>query len=146
MLPDVRFLNIFIMCGFSLLRTLYKTLCITHLITCLLWRILFKKRQKVATNKSASTFLTSHNKEHQKRPTATLNSFIIPCTHQTEILRFTHSCLFPHTSTWTWTPYQNQQTPFWWEDVPRSVLKSESENWWIESQRRRETIKNYYEK
>lgn len=105
------------MCGFSLLRTLYKTLCITHLITCLLWRILFKKRQKVATNKSASTFLTSHNKEHQKRPTATLNSFIIPCTHQTEILRFTHSCLFPHTSTWTWTPYQNQQTPFWWEDV-----------------------------
>ena len=48
-------------------------------------------RLKVAPTKSTSTLLTSHNKEHQHRPTATLNNTTIPHTHETKILGVTYN-------------------------------------------------------
>ena len=52
---------------------------------------LSQNRLKVAPTKSTSTLLTSHNKEHQHRPTATLNNTIIPHTHETKILGVTYN-------------------------------------------------------
>ena len=52
---------------------------------------LSQNRLKVAPAKSTSTLLTSHNKEHQHRPTATLNNTTIPHTHETKILGVTYN-------------------------------------------------------
>lgn len=52
---------------------------------------LTQNRLKVAPSKSTSTLLTSHNKEHQHRPTATLNNTLIPHTHETKILGVTYN-------------------------------------------------------
>jgi len=48
-------------------------------------------RLKLAPTKSTSTLLTSHTKEHQHRPTVTLNNNIIPHTHETKILVVTYN-------------------------------------------------------
>ena len=58
-------------------------------------------RLKVAPSKSTSTLLTSHNKEHQHRPTATLNNTIIPHKQETKILGVTYNTSMsfsPHVS------------------------------------------------
>ena len=52
---------------------------------------LSQNRLKVAPTKSTSTLLTSHNGEHQHRPTATLNNVTIPHTHETKILGVTYN-------------------------------------------------------
>lgn len=62
---------------------------------------LTQNRLQVAPTKSTSTLLTSHNKEHQYRPTATLNNTTIPHTHETKILGVTYNTSMsfaPHVS------------------------------------------------
>ncbi|KAF2365318.1 Reverse transcriptase domain [Trinorchestia longiramus] len=46
-------------------------------------------RLKIAPTKSTATLLTSHNAEHQHRPTVTLQNTTIPQTHTTKILGVT---------------------------------------------------------
>ena len=52
---------------------------------------LTQNRLTVAPTKSTCTLLTSHNKEHQYRPTVTLNNTTIPHTTETKILGVTYN-------------------------------------------------------